>query len=56
MKVEYLKTCNCSSTSSTRAIRVLDASTERSFTMTVTWHPGPSCDLCGKPWRRRRER
>jgi hypothetical protein len=53
MVTNYYKNCDCKSGSTTNQIRAKAVQLiPLSYTIKYTWHPGPSCDLCGKPWIR----
>ena len=55
----FVQGCSCiGATVSTGAIRVVEPSVNRLFNYSVfsfEFIPGPSCDVCGAPWKRYKE-
>lgn len=48
----YDKECECwPATASTGALRLRQEMIHGEFLVVFTLIPGPSCDVCGKPWR-----
>jgi len=56
MIVEWAKDCKCNTTATRPGFTFRQREGENNtITVTVTFHPGPVCDGCGKPWKRVRE-
>ena len=54
--LEWRKDCDCKASSTTGAFRLypqyLMQCVEGRWVLRTKFIPGPSCDACGKPWRR----
>lgn len=47
----WIKDCRCVGVSTTNQIRHSSTTGENgAYSFTVTYTPGPSCDVCGKAW------
>ena len=57
MITEWKKDCKCGINEAgmpiarTRATRFKSKCDGKSLVVTAIYYPGPSCDICGKPWK-----
>ena len=54
MIIEWRKDCNCKAPGTMPGLnfKQMKMCDETEYRIEITFHPGPCCDACGKPWKK----